>query len=78
MKLPHGVSGGRLVGALVRLGYAVIRQKGSHVRLRYEGQPPHVITVPLHNALKTGTLHAIVSEVARVRSMTIETIVELL
>jgi predicted RNA binding protein YcfA (HicA-like mRNA interferase family) len=54
----------------------VIRQKGSHVRLRHEGPPVHTITVPLHNPLKTGTLHGILSEVAQVRSITIESLAE--
>ena len=38
MKLPRGVSGERLVRALEQLGYSVIRQKGSHVRMRHEGR----------------------------------------
>jgi predicted RNA binding protein YcfA (HicA-like mRNA interferase family) len=33
MKLPRGVSGDRLIRALESLGYRVVRQKGSHVRL---------------------------------------------
>ncbi len=78
MKLPRGVSADRLIRALGRLGYRVIRQKGSHVRLRHEGPPAHSITVPLHNPLKTGTLHGIVSEVAQMRSITIESLAELL
>jgi predicted RNA binding protein YcfA (HicA-like mRNA interferase family) len=64
MKLPRGVSGDRLIRALARLGYGVIRQKGSHVRLRHEGPPVHMMTVPLHNPLKIGTLHDILSETA--------------
>ena len=59
MKLPRGVSGDRLIHVLTGLGYTVIRQKGSHVRLRHEGPPAHTITVPRHNPLKTGTLHGI-------------------
>ena len=78
MKLPRGVSGDRLVRILERLGYSVIRQKGSHVRMRHDGSPVHVVTVPLHNPLKTGTLHAILSEVAPMRSISIETIIDLL
>jgi predicted RNA binding protein YcfA (HicA-like mRNA interferase family) len=78
MKLPRGVSGDRLVRALERLGYSVIRQKGSHVRVRHEGPMVHVVTVPLHNPLKTGTLHAILSEVAQMRSISIESIIDLL
>ena len=76
MRLPRGVSADRLIRALERLDYGVIRQKGSHVRLRHEGPPVHTITVPLHNPLKTGTLQGILSEVARMRFITIESLTE--
>ncbi len=56
----------------------VIRQKGSHARLRHEGPPVHTITVPMHDSLKTGTLHGILSEVAQMRSLNIESIADLL
>jgi len=78
MRLPRGVSADRVIRALERLGYGGIRQQGSHVRLRHEGPPAHTITVPLHSSLKTGTLHGILSEVARMRSMTVESITGLL
>jgi predicted RNA binding protein YcfA (HicA-like mRNA interferase family) len=77
MRLPRGVSADRLIRALERVGYRVVRQKGSHVRLRHEGPPAHTITVPLHNPLKTDTLHAVLSEVAEMRSLTIESLVGL-
>ena len=76
MKLPRGVAADRVIRALERLGYGVICQKGSHVRLRHEGPPVHTITVPLHNPLKTATLHGILSEVAQMRSITIESLME--
>ena len=78
MKLPRGVSGDRVIRALERLGYGVIHQKGSHVRLRHKGPPVHTITVHLHNPLKTGTLQGILSEIAQMRSITIESIIDLL
>ncbi len=78
MKLPRGVSADRLIRALERLGYVVICQKGSHVRLRHQALPTHLITVPLHNPLKTGTLHGILSEVAGARSTTVEALSELI
>jgi predicted RNA binding protein YcfA (HicA-like mRNA interferase family) len=78
MKLPRGVSGDHVIRALEQLGYGVIRQKGSHVRLRHHGPPVHMITVPLHNPLKIGTLHDILSETAQMRSITIESIADLL
>ena len=78
MKLPRGVSGDRLLRALRQAGYTIVRQKGSHVRLQHPGPPAHFITVPLHNPLKTGTLHGILAEVAFMRSMTTESLAELL
>ena len=78
MKLPRRVSGDRLARALEHVGYSVIRQKGSHLRLRHSGPPPHTITVPLNNPMKVGTLHSILTEVAHMRSITIESLVELL
>jgi predicted RNA binding protein YcfA (HicA-like mRNA interferase family) len=44
MKLPRGVSAGRLIRTLKQLGYDVIRQKGSHVRLLHPGPPAHTMS----------------------------------
>ena len=78
MKVPRGVSSGRLIRVMERLGYEVLRQKRSHIRLRHLGPPPHLITVPKHDVLKTGTLHGILAEVARMRTITVEVLAELL
>jgi predicted RNA binding protein YcfA (HicA-like mRNA interferase family) len=78
VKLPRGVAADRLIRALEKIGYEVIRQRGSHVRMRHHGPPVHTITVPLHDPLKTGTLHGILTEVALIRSTTVESLCELL
>ncbi|MBZ5673664.1 MAG: type II toxin-antitoxin system HicA family toxin [Acidobacteriia bacterium] len=78
MKLPRGVPAERVIRALEQLGYRVVRQKGSHIRLRHDSPPVHAITVPLHKPLKTGTLHGILAEVAQMRSITVESLIELL
>ena len=78
MKTPRGVSADRLIRLLEILGYKVVRQRGSHIRLKYEGSPPHAITVPRHNLLKTGTLHGILTEVSRERSISMSAIIEML
>jgi predicted RNA binding protein YcfA (HicA-like mRNA interferase family) len=78
MKLPRDVSGDRLIRLLETLGYAVIRQKGSHVRLGHDGPPPHSITVPRHKRLKTGTLQSILAEIARIRSVPMDSLIEVL
>jgi predicted RNA binding protein YcfA (HicA-like mRNA interferase family) len=44
MKPPRGVSADRFIRALEQIGYEVIRQKGSHVRLQHDGPPSHAIT----------------------------------
>ncbi len=66
MKLPRGVSGDRLIPVLEELGYAT------------KGLLPTPVKVPLHQTLKVGTLCAILSEVAQMRSVSIESIAELL
>ncbi|MGB6742365.1 MAG: type II toxin-antitoxin system HicA family toxin [Terracidiphilus sp.] len=78
MKLPRGVSADRLIRALERLGYTVIRQKGSHIRLFHEASPTHSISVPMHNPLKIGTFHGILVEVAQAQSISIQDILDLL
>jgi predicted RNA binding protein YcfA (HicA-like mRNA interferase family) len=78
MKLPRGVSAERLIRALERLGYTVIRQKGSHIRLFHEAAPTHSISVPLHDPLKIGTFHGILAEVAQAQSISIQEILVLL
>jgi predicted RNA binding protein YcfA (HicA-like mRNA interferase family) len=78
VKLPRGVSGDRLIRALEQLGYAKVRQKGSHVRLFHATAPSHSISVPLHDPLKMGTFHGILAEVAQAQSVSIQDILDLL
>jgi predicted RNA binding protein YcfA (HicA-like mRNA interferase family) len=65
LKLPRDLSGHELAKLLHRYGYEVVRQTGSHLRLRsaHRGSP-HQITIPAHNPLKVGTLAGILSEIA--------------
>jgi predicted RNA binding protein YcfA (HicA-like mRNA interferase family) len=78
MKLPRGVSADRLIRALEKLGYTVIRQKGSHIRLFHQAAPTHSISVPNHDTLKIGTFRGILAEVARAQSVSIQDILDLL
>ena len=57
-KLPR-VSGAEVVRALGRLGFAVVRQRGSHIVLR-RGSTGCV--VPNHRELKSGTLAGVLKE----------------
>jgi predicted RNA binding protein YcfA (HicA-like mRNA interferase family) len=76
MKLPRGVTADRLLALLARHGYEIVRQKGSHVRLRHAGPPAHMITVPMHHPLKVGTLHGLLSEIAAQRSVAMDSLIE--
>ncbi|HET6912931.1 MAG TPA: type II toxin-antitoxin system HicA family toxin [Rhodanobacteraceae bacterium] len=57
-KLPH-ISGTEAIRALERLGFASVRQRGSHVVLR-RGDSGCV--VPLHRELKVGTLAGVLKQ----------------
>jgi predicted RNA binding protein YcfA (HicA-like mRNA interferase family) len=66
LRLPRDLSGHELAKMLRRYGYEVIRQTGSHIRLKSNLRgAPHQVTVPDHEALKLGTLNAIISTVAK-------------
>ena len=63
MKLPRGVSGDRLIRTLERLGYGVIRQKGSHVKfVRRFGDVVDTAIVPNKREVPVGTLHSILNQ----------------
>lgn len=57
-KLPR-VSGAQAIRALGRLGFAVVRQSGSHIILR---NGPVGCVVPNHKELKVGTLAGILRQ----------------
>jgi predicted RNA binding protein YcfA (HicA-like mRNA interferase family) len=65
LKLPRDLSGQQLAKLLGAVGYEVIRQTGSHMRLRSVAMgSEHHITIPAHSELKVGTLSTILVDVA--------------
>lgn len=60
-KLPV-ISGTECIKALERIGFAIDRQRGSHIILVRE-EPKTTVTVPEHNELDRGTLRAIIRQV---------------
>lgn len=64
MKLPRDVSGMELAKALRRLGYEISHQTGSHIRLTTNRGGEHHLTVPAHEAIRVGTLSAILRSVS--------------
>ena len=68
-KLPV-VSGRKLVGLLVGLGYTVVRRRGSHIRLRKAvGSGEHNITIPDHREVAKGTLNDILGTVSQMNGI---------
>ncbi len=65
MKLPRNLTGLQLVKELEVLGYQITRQTESHIRLTTLENGEHHITVPAHSPLKTGTLSAILNDIAQ-------------
>lgn len=61
-KLP-ALSGKQVIGKLEKWGYKVVRQKGSHSRLRHFNKTEYKsITVPLHKTIKPGLLNQIIKD----------------
>lgn len=71
MKLPRNLSGIKIIRALQRLGFEVVRQKGSHVRLV---RGIRKVTVPNHPTIALGTLRSILDQA----DLTIEELLEYL
>lgn len=55
------VSGQQLIKALEKDGWAVVRQRGSHVRLKKPGRR-YALVVPLHKEIRKGTLAGILRD----------------
>jgi predicted RNA binding protein YcfA (HicA-like mRNA interferase family) len=64
VRLPRDLSGDDLARSLAALGYQVTRQTGSHLRLSTGVGGQHHVTIPRHRSLRSGTLSAILGDVA--------------
>jgi len=66
MKIPRDLSGKHLIGVLCRdWDYVKVNQVGDHVVLQTRTPFPHRIAIPDHQALRVGTLNAILRAVSR-------------
>ena len=78
MKTPRDLSGQELAKALRKLGYAVTRQNGSHLRVTTQQGGEHHEVVPNHNPIKLGTLKGIPRSVAQHHRLTVAELLETL
>ena len=59
------ISGKKLLSFLNEMGYQVVRQRGSHVRLEKSTEAGvHKITIPNHDPIAKGTLNDILTKVS--------------
>ncbi len=72
-KLPVA-SGLKIVKVLVKIGYEVDHQTGSHLILRHKEEPHRRLTVPNHREVAKGTLRAIIKQ----SGLTVEEFIKLL
>lgn len=56
------LSGRQLVKVLCKLGFAVDRQRGSHIILRHAEPPYRRLVVPDHAEIAKGTLRSLLRE----------------
>lgn len=60
------LAGKEVVGILISFGFAIEKQKGSHVKLvRHIISGKQVIGVPLHSSVDKGTLKAIYNQILK-------------
>lgn len=77
-KLPL-ISGLELIKLLKKLGYSVVRRRGSHVRLLKSTESgKHKITVPFHKELAKGTLNDILNDVSLWNNVSKEKLIEMM
>jgi len=69
-RLLRDLGGAELVMRLQRLGYRIVRQTGSHIRLTCDVPQPYPVTIPAHDPLRIGTLAVILADIARHHKMT--------
>lgn len=67
MPKPRRLSGDEVIGILSRFGFFVLKQRGSHAKLRRttEMGEKQTLTIPLHDELDSGTLRAIFRQASR-------------
>jgi predicted RNA binding protein YcfA (HicA-like mRNA interferase family) len=62
MKLPI-ISGKEAIKAFEKIGYKVVRQRGSHLRLHDDSNQFHKpITIPNHKVIKPGLLRKLIKD----------------
>jgi predicted RNA binding protein YcfA (HicA-like mRNA interferase family) len=73
------ISGKQLIKMMHKLGYSIVKQRGSHIKLQKKTPAgTHSITVPQHDEIAKGTLIDILNKTSLWNQMSKEELIELL
>ena len=72
-KLPS-ITGKELIAALEKVGFSVVRQKGSHVRMKHKDN--RVVSIPVHARKAVGK--GLILKILRDADLTKDQLIELL
>jgi predicted RNA binding protein YcfA (HicA-like mRNA interferase family) len=51
-----------IISALQKVGFRVVSQKGSHIKMKSDGLVERVVIIPNHDEVAKGTLHSILQQ----------------
>jgi predicted RNA binding protein YcfA (HicA-like mRNA interferase family) len=73
------VSSKQIIKVLHKLGYSIVKQRGSHIKLKKDTiAGTHSITVPEHNEIAKGTLNDILNKVSIWNQISKDELIEML
>jgi predicted RNA binding protein YcfA (HicA-like mRNA interferase family) len=73
------ISGKQLIKMMHKLGYSIVKQRGSHIKLQKKTPAGiHSITVPQHDEIAKGTLIDILNKTSLWNQISKEELIELL
>ncbi len=65
-KFRRDLTGKELISAFAKLGFAVVEQRGSHVKIkRNNNDQEQTLTIPIHKEIDVGTARAIFNQALR-------------
>lgn len=76
MKLPRDLSARDLIKSLSKLGYEVVNQTGSHIRMTTQINGEHHLTIPNHDFIKIGLLSSILKSIAAHHNLTRDELIQ--
>ena len=51
-----------IISALQKVGFRIVSQKGSHIKMKSDGLVARIVIIPNHYEVAKGTLHSILQQ----------------